>query len=396
MERMARGQLEALVLVDDCDRIPPRTLRKLVEKRRGCLGLLLTANQISVDISAHLSEEGDYYLPIPPLEQRPDELLLIASTIWQQLVGPRGDDLARSCDELAVRALSEGPYPDGAWSLQRVLTDVIGLLESSGDLVAGRLQRSISYADIAPLLLRLARERVAVAHVAPTNAVLVVEGDTDESYLHSAARLANEWKGWRLLDGLTVEAAARGRGGGGTEVVRRVQNLHREGIPALGLFDYDIPGRDAYDLAGRNGLQRLLLPVEFDPLRRDSQFAIVEIEDLLPVELLIQYYELHDDKSPEEQHWRLGHLRIVPLGENKGEIAGWVSGAATYQDLERMVHLLVQVRQQLRLPCTREMADRGWLRLLQHQPVARSLSLDNGRRPLVPEQRGAPSDLLPR
>jgi hypothetical protein len=62
----------------------------------------------------------------------------------------------------------------------------------------------------------------------------------------------------------------------------------------------------------------------------------------------------------------------VPLGKDKGELAEWVCSVATYDDLERYVYLLVEVRHLLGLPCSEAMRDDRWLRHLQQRPAEAS------------------------
>ncbi|MEU7961340.1 hypothetical protein [Micromonospora humida] len=364
MERLSRGSLDAIVVVDDCDRLSASTLRKLVASRRNCRGLFLTATRVGSDTSSVLDGEHDHYLRVPHLEGRPDDLLLVAATLWSQLSMP---PLADACDESATEALLLGTYGKGAWSLAAVLAGLVELLEASGDLDAGRLHRKITSSDVMPHLFRLVREQMPQPAVAPTDAVLVAEGETDENYLRRAAELALEEQGWRLLDGLQVESPA-GRTGGASAVVDRLLELRRDGVTGIGLFDRDPPGSVAWDIAHRHGLKRYQLPARFDPLDRGDQGAIVEIEDLLPVELLDRYYQEHPDASCEERHWRLGRWRVVPLGKDKGKLAEWVCSVATYDDLERYVYLLVEIRYLLGLPCSPAMRDKRWLARLQQRP----------------------------
>ncbi|MEV6907052.1 hypothetical protein [Amycolatopsis sp. NPDC051071] len=364
LERLVQNKLDAIVVVDDCDRLNASILRRLVAKRRNCQGLLLTATKVGSDISSVLSEEHDRYLRVPRLEERADDLLRVAGMMWTRLPMP---PLAEACDHSALTALREGVYPKGAWSLEVILTSIVELLEASGDLVDGRLRRKITSSDVIPHLYRLMKEQMPQTVVAPTDAVLVVEGETDEVYLRRAAELALEQRGWHLLDGLQIEAPT-GRTGGGSAVVDRLLELRRKDVAQIGLFDRDSAGLAAYDMARKLGLKRLQLPAKFDPLARDDQSAVVEIEDLLPIELLDRYYHEHPDVSSEERHWRLGRWRIVPLGKDKGELAGWVCSVASYDDLERCVYLLVELRKELGLPSSAEMLDKRWLSRLQNRP----------------------------
>ena len=368
MANLSRGSVDAAVLIDDTDRLPPSTLRRIVELRGKCrYGMLLTAARVPIDTSILLSGENDRYILLPSIQDRPNDLLLIASLMWERLAGP-DSDLASSCDESAVEAFLEGIYPNGAWSLEKILGAVFQLLDNRGAIVFGDVRERIFYYDLAPLLMRLARETFTSPPVAPTRAVLVVEGETDEAYIRHAADVAQERNGWQLLDGLDVRPAGSGRGGGGNEVVQRVLEFGRDGVAALGLFDCDGPGRDAFDLARKQQLERLLLPFQFDPLQRDAENARVEIEDLLPVEILTRFYAEHQEMHPEEKHWRLGRWRIVPRGKDKEALAAWVIRVASYDDMERVVYILTQVRNKLRLPCPEETRNRVWLSRLANRP----------------------------
>jgi hypothetical protein len=368
MKQLSQGSLDSIVVMDDCDKLQASTLRQLVTSRRNCRGLFLTATKVGSDTSSVLDGEHDHYLRVPHLEQRPDDLLLVAAMIWSRHSMP---PLAEACDESATEALLQGIYAKGAWSLEAIMTSIAELLETSGDLADDRLQRKITSSDVTPHLLRLIREEMPQTAVAPTDAVLVVEGETDEIYLKRAAELAVEKRGWRLLDGLQIESPP-GRTGGGSVVVDRLLELRRTGVNGIGLFDRDSSGSAASDIAQRHRLKRYQLPAKFDPLDRGDQNAIVEIEDLLPVELMDRYYQEHPDLASEERHWRMGRWRIVPLGKDKGELAEWIRSVATYDDLERYVYLLVEVRELLGLPCSAAMREKSWLPRLQQRPAATS------------------------
>jgi hypothetical protein len=203
-----------------------------------------------------------------------------------------------------------------------------------------------------------------------------VEGETDAIYLRHAAMLAERENGWQLLDGLDVQPAGAGREGGGIAVVQYVAELRRDGISALALFDYDKSGRDAFDAAGRQSLERLLLPMHFDPLHRDAMEARVEIEDLLPVDMVARFYAAHDSLSPEEKHWRLGSWRIVPHGADKHTLATWVSEVASFEDIERFIYILGQVRHRLKLPCPEGVLAKSELTRLAHKSPSEWLNVN--------------------
>lgn len=346
---LGKSTTGARIVIDNCDDLKPAELRTILEKRQNCGGLLLTATKTSRDLTALLSGVTDHYIVLPILEQRADDLLLIASVMWEGLAGTR--DLAAVCDDTAVTALLGGPHPTGAWSVQRVLSEVLALRADGDGMLAGRTEERISYGDIAPAFIQMYKESIDSNAAGPANAVLVVEGETDEKYLLRAATLAEERFGWNLLDGLSVQAAAPERGGGASEVGRRLLACGYDGVTAVGLFDYDLPGNSAFETAKRVKSQVMRIPPEFDALARSRDTAVVEAEDLLPSEVLLRYYETHEDQSPEEWHWRLDRLRVVPRGKQKGELAEWVCEVASYEDMERFVYLLIEVRKQVHLPC---------------------------------------------
>lgn len=371
MTQLAAEPTDAVILFDDCGRLPTQTFRRLVELRGRCRrGMLMTTAKVASEISILLDGEHDFYIRLPTIQDRPDDLLLLGSLMWERLAGIE-NDLAASCDDMAVEAFLSGIYPNGAWSLEEILNQVYALLED-GVLAPTR----ISYHDLAPVFMRHARDAMPTPRIEPTKAILVVEGETDVIYLRHAAAVAEEKNGWQLLDGLDVQPAGAGREGGGIAVVQRVSELRRDGISAIGLFDYDTSGRDAFDAASRQNLERLLLPMHFDPLHRDAAEARVEIEDLLPVDIVARFYATHRSLSPEEKHWRLGDWRIVPLGVDKHTLATWVSEVAGFEDMERFIYILGQVRHRLKLPCPEGVLAKSALARLVHRSPSEWLNLN--------------------
>jgi len=371
MTRLAAEPTDAVILIDDCGRLPTPTFRRLVELRGQCRrGMLMTTAKVASEISILFDGEQDFYIRLPPIQARPDDLLLLGSLIWERLAGFE-NDLASSCDDMAVEAFLAAVYPNGAWSLEETLNEVYALLEDGAPAPT-----RISYHDLAPIFMRHARDALPTPPIEPTKAILVVEGETDVIYLRHAAALAEEKNGWQLLDGLDVQPAGAGREGGGIAVVQRVAELRRDGISALCLFDYDTSGRDAFETASRQNLERLLLPTNFDPLHRDAAEARVEIEDLLPVDMVARFYAAHESLSPEEKHWRLGDWRIVPRGVDKHTLATWVSEVAGFEDMERFIYVLGQVRHRLKLPCPEGVLAKSALARLAHRSPSEWLDVN--------------------
>jgi hypothetical protein len=341
-----------VVLVDDCDRFAS-TLSTLFEKRSSLAGLIATTAEVGSGITQQLTGLADSYIRLPHIQQRPAALLLMASLMWQDLVGS-DSHISEACDDSAVAALIRGPLPEGAWSLNEVLRLLMDQLVSAGDLAEGRINRNITGADISSAILEHAASRFSPVLPEPRPMQVVLEGDTDVIYTRRAADLVKIARDWDLLSGLELQAAASGRGGGAEAVTARLLGLRESGITAVGIYDNDAPGRRAVKLARERGLHWLLLPENLDPLRRRGDQLAVEIEDLLPVDLLMRFYEQHSDLLPEERHWRNGYWRIVPSGRDKDTLARWVCDAATTEDMDAFVYLLCAVRSQVGLPVPSE------------------------------------------
>ena len=169
-------------------------------------------------------------------------------------------------------------------------------------------------------------------------------------YIKYAAALAEGSRSWDLKWPRIFQAAAAARGGGGEAVTARLIGMREGGIAGIGVYDNDAPGRRAAKLARERGLSCLLLPEGLDLLRRRGEQAAVEIEDLLPVDILMRFYEQHSEFIPEERHWRSGYWRLVPAGRDKQVLAQWVSTVATVDDMDAVLYVLCAVRSQLGLP----------------------------------------------
>ena len=349
---LGRARKGPVVLVDDCDRFAS-TLNDLVQRRSSLAGLIVTTAEVGSGITQQLTGLADSYIRLPHIQQRAPTLLLMASLIWQELVGA-DSDISNACDDSAVAALLRGPLPEGAWSLSEVLRLLMTQLVSTGDLTEGHISRNITAADISSVVVQHIAARFSPSMPEPQPVQVILEGDTDVIYMRHAANLAETAHNWDLLSGLELQPAGSGRGGGGEAVTARLIGLREGGVIAVGIYDNDAPGRRAAKLARERGLTCLLLPEGFDPLRRRGDQVAVEIEDLLPVDVLMRFYEQHSDFLPEERHWRNGYWRLVPSGRDKDVLAQWITIVTTIEEMDAFVYLLCAVRSQIGLPVPSE------------------------------------------
>lgn len=337
-----------VVLIDDCDGCPS-TVDRLTALRSKLSGLLLTASSAGPAVVQQMSGVDDVYIPLPHLQQRAKTLLLVASVMWEEVAGA-GSNLSSLCDDSATAALIQGPFVAGARSLHDVLRSLHNQLIADGDIVDGVPLRRITRGDVTAALVYHIAPSFAPETATPRTFAVVCEGDTDVTYLRAAAEKAASVRGWNLLEGLQIEAAGAGRAGGSAALTRRVLLLHSKGDRCIGLYDNDEAGRRAARRAKENGLDRVLLPSSFDPLRRDGDQAVVEIEDLLPVDVLVRFYTMHPDMKPQEMHWYSGYWRVVPAGPDKDALASWVSSTCDFSELEAFAYVLCVLRQALQLP----------------------------------------------
>jgi hypothetical protein len=345
---LGRTDTSPVVLVDDCGGFESIS-KRLVQRRSSLAGFIISAVEVGSDLTQQLTGATDAYIRLPHIQYRVPTLLLMASLMWEELVG-FDSNISAACDDSAVAALLRGPFEDGAWSLNEVLRLLLAQLVSTADLVEGHIRRPITGADITSAVIQYIAARFSPALPEPRATQVILEGDTDVMYLRHAAHVAQSVRNWDLVNGLEFRAAAPGRGGGGEAVTARLIGLRDGGIPAIGIFDNDAPGRRAAKLARDRSLSCLLLPKGLDPLRRRDDLVAVEIEDLLPVDLMMRSYEEHLEIIPEERHWCNGYWRLVPAGRDKETLAQWIGSVATLDDMEAFLYLLCAVRSQVGLP----------------------------------------------
>lgn len=347
-----RDGARPIVLMDDSE-TATSSVRSLLDKRALLSGLFITASSIGSDIAQKFSGEDCYYVSLPHLQLRASTLLLIASLTWQELLGSDAR-LSSACDESAVMALMQGPFVTGAWMLREVLSAVVEQLIAERDIAEGSLRRRLTNVDIASALTARMATSFSPASPQPDAIAVIVEGDTDVVYLRRAGQLALQQRNWDLLDGLSLQAAGAGRAGGGEAVTARLLAITDGGASAVGIYDNDAPGRRAAKLAQDRGRRKILLPEVLDPLGRRGDEIVVEIEDLIPVELLTRFYLETQDAIPQERHWHNCYWRIVPRGVDKEALADWVASCADFTQMEAVVYLLCRIRREAGLPLPTE------------------------------------------
>lgn len=363
LRSLARGEVGVLA-VNRFDNLAPTTRNGLLTGRGSCAGLVATAESLNAVTRAALTEDLDVVVDLPPLDQRPRDILAISQLLWPDVCGDPGADFASSCIDDALEGLCLGPYPHGVESLRSMLRQMADALITGGELLDGMLRRPLEARDVSDALLASLRvtSNVSIGQTAP--AVVVVEGSTDVTYLHAAATLARARWGWSLLDGCEVVPAGDDRRGGAEKVWHRLFELTAHSVDCIGLFDNDDVGRREHKVTRKQNQRAELLPPEFDRLRLPQDHRSLEIEDLLCLRVLDRFYEEHADLEPEERRERVGGLRrVTPQGVDKQTLADWAAARMTVEECERVVYVLCRLRKGLGLPAPREDFDE-WLREL--------------------------------
>lgn len=353
---LARGDIELLV-VNRLDELTQGVRSAIIDNRSRCAaGILATAERLSTAALSRLTDPSDLVALLLPLEERHGDVLAIAQLLWPDLCGIESD-LIGNCNDSAVQSLCRGPHPQGVTSLRAALAQLADALIADGSLQEGSFRRQVESRDMDDALFAVYRSGYSVPSATSPSAVIVVEGTTDVTYLTAAAECAEQAWHRDLLDGCELRASGEDRSGGASDVWHRLIELRANVTESVGLFDNDRPGRRAYNHARDQGLSVELLPAEFDRLRLDQDDRSIEIEDLLDTAILDRFFVEHPDVAPEEVRWRNGAWRIVPRGEDKADVADWVSAAMTVEDCERMVYLLCIIRRRLGMPVPRDDLD---------------------------------------
>ena len=343
---LARGEV-GLLVVHRLDELTAGVRSAVLANRTRCsIGILATAEIVTAATLSALTDPDDLVAHLAPLEERAADVPAIAQVLWPGVCGAESD-LIGNCNDDAVESLSRGPHPQGVTSLRGALAQLADALIADGSLQEGRFRRQVESRDIDDALFAVYRSQYSVPAATSPAAVIVVEGSTDAAYLTAAAQCAERAWRWQLLDGCEVRPSGDERSGGADAVWQRLTELRASIAESVGLFDNDQPGRRAYDRARDQALLVELLPAEFDRLRLYPEDRTVEIEDLLDSSILDRFFMEHPTIEPEEVRWRNGAWRIVPKGEDKGNVADWVSTAMEVEDCERIIYVLCVLRRRL-------------------------------------------------
>ena len=181
------------------------------------------------------------------------------------------------------------------------------------------------------------------AGVGPRSYRLWVEGDTDLRLLQLAARLSSTDR--PLLSGLEIGLiGTSGRGGGTSRLPETIARERTSPDWDLFLFDNDESGREAGTLIRKLGQRALILPLQ---LAASASEDNIEIEDLVSVECLDQFYEDEFNLSPESELLVYGtdeRRRLVVRGIDKEQLVQWMQNNAKLDDVQNLVRLLKHVR----------------------------------------------------
>jgi hypothetical protein len=297
------------LIVDDLDLLPAVLRRGLFERRHtASMGCLLTLSRLNPLERQLLTVDDDHH-PIGRWEERPRDVLIIASLAWNELgLTPSLPDL---CVDGVAEVLGRGPWSRGAHSIRRAIALVAEAIELQGYFEQS--PHPIGAADVLEALVAVIREDQPPEQ--DDEIRIVVEGSTDATYIKTAARLAYDHWGFDLLAGCHVAPPGEDREGGADKAVRELFLLDARGITSVALFDDDDPGRNALKDARKFSRQKVhLLPAEFDPLKNPNGSGKTEIEDLVSLSLVERFYAENPTLEPEERTARGDLRRVVVSG----------------------------------------------------------------------------------
>jgi len=336
--------------------------RAILEAGISSRACVLTATHLHA-LERHLVRPYRKVDLLPP-ESIPAQVLAVADIVWVERLGmtlPLSDGLV----EDARAALVRGPFPTGYCSVVTLVEMLSERLALGGAVQDASLTRAIDVSDVNGALVEMFRAEVPPVPPSPRRLVILVEGDTDAVYLKRAAELCNaEWTA-ELLKGCDVEAAGGGREGGATKAVPKLAALSQDN-DAIALFDYDEMGRRGLRQARELGFNAMTLPREFGRANHEPD---VEVEDLLPLDMLQSFYAEHPGASAEQKYVSGDDevVRIVVKGEDKQLVADFFANRANFRDAERLAYVTCALWHMLKLPLPPGPAENmgEWLRGLQ-------------------------------
>jgi hypothetical protein len=169
--------------------------------------------------------------------------------------------------------------------------------------------------------------------------LLIVEGDTDETYLLLAVDTASRPE---LLDGIHIVAA----GGVNKAVMQALLLKNQTELPIVVLFDRDGPGKAGRDtLVGRFGFQNRREVMTYGDVF-DAAEGDIEAEDLFPTELWQAFIEEYgeDNVLSEKVKTRDGRWHYGFNGHGKELVGTFLREIASPNDVHRWIHLLESIR----------------------------------------------------
>lgn len=348
------SESDLLLIIDDLDGLSMSAqiglIRLVLARGARCL---VTASDLHGSPRFLLEDASDVaFAALTSLEDRQGDVGCLLGLFWSEL-----NDVALSASEImtvdALRELARGPWGRGGHDLRLVVQSLSDLLDLEGAMEAGHPGRLLGVADIRGAILDLLRAELDVSPRSESRAGRIyVEGETDSVLLGHAASVASSVWQAELLRGLEIVPAGLGREGGAKRVVARAIADLESGTDVVGLLDNDLDGRHQLENARRFGVPVLLIPAQFDPLALDAsnERLEVEIEDVLPVELIGRFYADHPALNPESDIRRGNRRRIQVSGPDKADFARWVEVNATPQDLMPLVYVLCRLVEMFKLP----------------------------------------------
>jgi hypothetical protein len=362
MRRIARGEID-FVIVDDYDSLTPGVARSVHE----------TAATLSIGFLITASTPGPWIHQAPfnatpairlrHLDERREDILPLAELFWEEVVG-HGAELLAHCDDACRQQFEAGPWPLSSHSLRRCIELLVENCLASGALQGSQLLQTLSNVEIQDAILGVLRETLTIGPEQDLSSfVLVVEGETDVTYLKTAAHLCIAEFQHDPLSEIEVVPAGQGRDGGATNAVATLIRLAAEGRTAIGLFDNDELGERGKKDARKFGQRGLTLPAEFAPFQGPAGRQEFEIEDLLPSGLLMRFYDENPELSWESRTERDNQMQIVIKGVDKEGFSQWVTQHVSFNDIIRIAYVLYWIRDEVGLHVPDTIPDRkSWLR----------------------------------
>lgn len=204
------------------------------------------------------------------------------------------------------QVIRELPFADGWHGVGRFLAELF----AGGQPVLGSVAISAAYSR---------GVRSGQVEALP---VILVEGKTDELYLRWARRVCER------SEAVEVEAC-----GAASRIPQRAAALTNSGVPCVALFDSDEVGSDQHKQLKEWKYASMTLPVEAFSLRgaEDHVRCVVEIEDMLPLELVKEFFRVRPDRLPEIviAMPRSSKERWVVHKDDKLALAEWVCETQT-------------------------------------------------------------------